>query len=82
LTASLAGPALPRPIQQNPPHHGGRHRKEVGPMLPVHIRNVDQPQVRLVYQSRCLQRSAWAFVLHEMPSDSAKLLVDTGRELL
>jgi hypothetical protein len=51
-------------------------------MLPVHIRNVDQPQVRLVYQSRCLQRSAWAFVLHEMPSDSAKLLVDTGRELL
>ena len=52
------GVAPPRPVQQNAPHDGRRYREEVGPVLPVHIGDVDQFQVGFVNQRRGLDYGA------------------------
>src|ERR1051326_815070 len=43
LAAPFVRLALARPIQQNTSHHCGRYRIEMGPMLPIYVRHVNQP---------------------------------------
>ena len=41
-TPRLSVTRAPRRVDQNAPHHLSRYRKEVGPVLPVYVRNIGQ----------------------------------------
>jgi hypothetical protein len=69
-------------IDENPPHDAGRHRKEMRAILPLHVTDIDELQVRLVDQSGCLKGVASTFMPHVAPGDAAKLGMDHGNELL
>ena len=47
-----------RRVDEDPPHLTGREHEEVGPVLPVHLIEVHQPQVDLVDERR--GRSVWS----------------------
>ena len=76
------GNAPPRPFQQNTPHDLAANGKEMAAMLPVHIPCIDQLQMDLVNQSRCLKRSPRLLIPHEMPSDKLQFVIDTRRKLV
>ena len=63
-------------VDGNPPHHAGRHRKEMRAILPLHVTDIDELQVRLVDESGWLERVAVAFVPYLAPGDAAQLRVD------
>ena len=54
----------------------------MGAVLPLHLPDVNQPEVRLVHQSGGLQGVAHAFVAHVPAGQAAKLPVDQGHQLL
>ena len=51
-------------VYENPPHDTGRHRKEMRAILPLHVANIDEPQVRLVDERGWLERVAVTFMPH------------------
>ena len=53
----------------------------MGAMLPVHVVDIDQFQVRFMYQRGGLDRSARSFVPHEVSGNPAKLGVNAGCQL-
>ena len=51
-------------------------------ILPLHVTDIDELQVRLVDQSGWLERVAVAFVPHVAPGDTAQLRMDHRDEPL
>ena len=56
--------------------------KKWAPALPVRVRGIHQPQVRLVHQRGCLQRVARPFVGHVAPRQTMQLIVYQRHKLL
>ena len=54
----------------------------MGPVLPVHVVDVDQTQVGFVNQGRGLEGAAGAFVLHAVARDAAEFGENARGELL
>jgi hypothetical protein len=71
-----------RVIHQHPAHHPRRQRKEMIPVLPVHLLLAGQPQVSLVDQGRGLERMVGAFPLKLMMRRTAQLLINQRQQLI
>jgi hypothetical protein len=56
--------------------------KEVGAILPVHVLDVDEAEVRLVDESGCLKAVAGPFARHASAGDSPQFAVDDGDQPL
>jgi len=54
----------------------------VGAVLPIHVIDVNQSQIRLVNQGRGLHAAPRPLVAHEVAGDAAELCVNAGRELV
>ena len=70
-----------RRVDQDPSHQPGRHRQEVGAILPVHVLGVDEAQVSLVNERRRLEAVARTFAGHAPPRDAVQFLLHQGHEL-
>ena len=46
-------------VDENLPHQPGRHGKEVCAVVERHLVQIDESQIHLVHEGRCLQRVAW-----------------------
>ncbi len=54
----------------------------MGAVLPLHLPDINQPEVRLVHQCGCLKGVAHPFVAHVPASQAAQLPVDQGHQQL
>jgi hypothetical protein len=61
LARSLGHPMRAGAIDQQAPHHLGRHPEELPPVLPHHPALIHEPYVGLVHERRRLQRVPSAF---------------------
>jgi hypothetical protein len=59
-----------------------RHAKKVGAVLPLRIFPIDQPNVGLIYEGRCLQRMIVALAAHIAAGDSVQFGVNGRRQRL
>ena len=75
-SASLLIALRPRVVDQDPAHQSRRHREKVRTVLPLDALDVDEPQVRLVHESRGLQTVPEALAGHAPSSDALQLAVD------
>jgi hypothetical protein len=74
-TASLLGLMGTRPIHEDMSHDLGADSEEVIAVLPVALRSLHKPNVRLVHESRGLQGVAGTFVRHIPLRDAVELMV-------
>src|SRR5262245_51080377 len=74
--------ARSREVHENAPHQSRRHRKKMGAVLPLHLFEIDQPQVGFVDERCRLKRMAWPFGRHLSQRQPSQLLVDDRHELL
>ena len=68
-------------IHEDLPHGLGCRREEVPAAAPVRLVAIDEPQVGLMDQSRCLQRVAWWDLGHPGTGQSAELGKDQGKQI-
>ena len=78
--ASLLGGPGAGVIDQDPAHHAGRHRTEMGAALPLDPRLVDHPQERLVHQRRGLQRVIPPFAPQFLSGNRLQLVIDQRQQ--
>jgi len=72
-----------RKINQNAPHQPRTQRKKVGPVLPVDVSYVDQPQVGFVDEGhRGLQTVVGTLSPHLAASQPSQLLAHQGNQFL
>ena len=74
-SATLVVVTRARMIDEDTPHRARRHGEEVGPILPLHAIELDQPEVRLVDERGRLQRVAVTFVAQVPSSQVMQLMV-------
>src|SRR5262249_59843137 len=79
--ASFLVPLRTGEIDENPPHQLSGQSKELGTTAQMEPTTVDEPQVRLVHQSRGLESMLRPFTSHIMASQPAEMIVHDGREL-
>ena len=60
-------------VHEDTPHQPRRHREKVRAVLPVHLLDIDEPQVGLVDERRGLQAMAAPFTAHASPGDLLQL---------
>ena len=72
--------SLASSVHQNPPHHLGRHGKELRAGLPFDLGHVHQPQVDLMYQSGGLEAIALGFISHVPASHEKQFRIDALRQ--
>ena len=77
LAAALARHPAAGPVQQNPAHHRGRYSEKMGPMLPVQLARVHQPQINLVHQVGALQTVAGPLVLQQSRGHPPQFAIDS-----
>jgi hypothetical protein len=65
-----------RVINQNAAHQLCRDRKEVSAVVPLYMLLLDEPEVRFIDQSRCLQRVANMFSTHIAISHPAQFPIN------
>ena len=73
--AALLKSACAGVLDQNPPHQLRCHREEVRPIPPSDLVNVDQPEERLVHQSRRRKHVPLALARHLPSSQAAQFVV-------
>ena len=71
-----------RMINQNAPHHLGRHRKEVCAILPLHALILHQSHVGVIDQSSRLEGVAGALAFHIAMSQAAEFIINDGGQPL
>ncbi|MCG3159884.1 MAG: hypothetical protein JMDDDDMK_00909 [Acidobacteria bacterium] len=69
-------------INQYAPHRLSRDAEEMRPVLPRDVLVINQLQVSLVDQRRCLQRVSFALVAHVMVRHSAQFVVNQRHQLV
>jgi hypothetical protein len=69
-----------RRIHEDPAHRPRGHREEMRPVLPAHLTDVDQPQVRFVDQRGGLKGVAGPLACHVMPGEAVQLVMDERNE--
>ena len=67
-------------IDEDAPHHLGRHGEEMGAILPAHAVVSHQAQVGLVHEGGRLERVAASLTLHIAVSQAAEFLINDGRQ--
>ncbi len=77
-TAAAFLVVTPRMLDQDAAHDLRGHREEMGAILPLHPRVVDQPQVGLVDEGRRLQAVAGTLPFHVAAGQPVELVVDNG----
>ena len=80
--AALLVALRPGDVHEDAPHQPRGHREEVGPVLPVDVLDVDQPEVRLVHQRRRLQAVPAALARHAAPRDPPQFVVHQRDQLV
>jgi hypothetical protein len=80
--AAAPGQALSRLVDQDAPHHPGRHRKKMRTVLPLHLPQVDQSKVGFIHEGRRLQYVTAALARHVLPRETPKLPMDKRHELV
>ena len=80
--AALLITARARRIHEHAAHHTGRHREEMRAILPLHVTDIDELEVRLVDERGGLEGVPVSLVPHVAPGDAAKLRMDYRDELL
>ena len=68
--------AGPRRVDENPAHQPRRHGEEMRAVLPPHLSQLDQSQVRLVHERRRLQGVTASLTFHVTGGEPAQLLID------
>ena len=63
-------------IDEDTAHDAGRHGEKMGAVLPVDVRRVDEPQIRLVDECCCLEAVTGALAGHAAARDLVELPVD------
>ena len=81
-TTALLVTLRPRDVHEDAPHQPRGHREEVGPVLPVDVLDVDQPEVGLVHQRRGLQAVPAALARQAAPRDPAQFIVYERNQLV
>lgn len=81
-TAALGRLMPPGIVHQNAPHLLCGHPEELGPVLPVRLALIDEPQVSLVHQGSCLEGVSRALALEVALGLAVQLLVDDGHQLV
>ena len=71
-----------RVVDEYAAHHLRGHAEEVRAVLPLHLRLVNEPHVRLVDERRGLQGVADALAPQVARRELAKLAVDDGQQLV
>src|SRR5262249_45782091 len=71
--AALQGFLLDGVINQDAPHHLGRHSEEMRAVLPTRVLPVNQPQVGFLYEGSGLQNVIRAFLRHVTLGQSSQL---------
>ena len=80
--ATLLIAARPRGIDENSPHQPCRHGKEMRAILPLHLSNLDEPQVGLVDERGCLQGVTVPLPAHVVRRQPPQLVVDERQQRL
>ena len=80
IRATLSSPVRARVVNQDTAHHLRRDAEEMGAVLPVDPRLIDQPQVSLVHQGSGLQRVIGAFAAQVVGGKAAQLIVDERQQ--
>ena len=69
-------------VNQDAPHHLGRHCEEMRAILPFHALVVHQPHVGFIHQGGGLKGVSRAFAPHVVMSQEAKVVInDRGQAL-
>src|SRR5262249_62327466 len=76
VTATSLVASSARRVNQHTTHGARRHCEEVRAVLPLDLRDVNQSQVRLVDERRCLECVPAMFASHVAMCESMKLGVD------
>ena len=77
--ASLGMAARPEPAVWRfvtTPHHLRRQTKKVRPVLPIHTGLLDQPEIGLMHQGRCLQRVIGPLAVQKSVGLAPEFIVD------
>jgi hypothetical protein len=80
LSAALPGRFAASVIDQNAPHHAGRHGAEMRAPLPIGSLLVDKAEKGLIHESRRLQRMVSGFGPHLGRGDRLQLVIYAGKE--
>lgn len=75
-TAALLVVARACRVDEDASHHPRCHRKKVRPVLPLHLLDFDEPQIRLVDERGRLKCVIGPLPVHVMPGYAAQFLVD------
>jgi hypothetical protein len=81
-TASFGGDTASSAVEQDVAHDLCRDGKEMRPVLPSHVVDVDELEVGLVDEGRGLHGVPSALVLHLVSSDATEGAIDAGSQLL
>ena len=71
-----------RQIDEDAPHESCRQGVEVCPVVPLHLTDIDQPQIQFVDQRGRLQGVVTALAQHGSPGQAAELAVHERDQLL
>ena len=83
VSAAFEPPAVPRAIDQDPPHGFRGRREEMPAVVPIPVPTCgDQPQIRLMHQPRGLQRIFRPFKRHPCRGQLSQLLIDQRQQLV
>ena len=69
-------------VNQDSPHHFGRQREEVRPILPIGVALADEPEIGLVHQSGGLKDMPRRFMSKSGCRPPAQFLIDDADQLV
>ena len=69
-------------IRQNAPHQLGANSKEMRPVVPTHLSDIDQPQIDFVDECRGLESVTGTFSGHVVPRRPVQFLVHQRHKFL
>ena len=78
ILATLFRIVLARMIHKQATHYLRSNSKKVSPILPVHPRLIDEPQVGLMNQRSWLQSVIWSFASQIIGRELSQFIVDDG----
>ena len=81
-SSTLVGPTRPRQVDEDPSHDTGRGPEEVSPTLPLRLSLIDESDVGLVHEGRCLQRMTCRFTTHVRSRQTSEFVVEERYELV
>src|SRR5262245_52759631 len=69
-------------VHEDASHEPAGHREKMTAVLPANAANIDELQICLIDQSRCLKRVAFALLAHVCVRETVEFLINQGRQAL